>query len=53
MPFGRLWFTGTNAVGNAIDCAKFSADQDAVIRVYDKARKVSETHEQAGDFKEP
>jgi hypothetical protein len=26
---------------------------DAVIRVYDDAGNVIETHEQAGDFKEP
>jgi hypothetical protein len=26
---------------------------DAVIRVYDEAGNVIETHEQAGDFKEP
>ena len=27
--------------------------QDAVIRVYDDAGNVIETHEQVGDFKEP
>jgi hypothetical protein len=26
---------------------------DAVIRIYDNAGNVFETHEQAGDFKEP
>jgi hypothetical protein len=29
-----------------------SRSQDAVIRVYDDAGNVIETHEQAGDFKE-
>ena len=34
--------------------AKFrSRSQDAVIRVYDNAGTVIETHEPAGDFKEP
>jgi hypothetical protein len=28
-------------------------DPDAVIRVYDAAGSVIETHEQAGEFKEP
>jgi hypothetical protein len=30
-----------------------SGSHDAVIRVYDKAGDVIETHEHAGDFKEP
>jgi hypothetical protein len=43
-----------NAVSNAIDYAKFySCSHDAGIRVYDEAGKVIETHEHAGDFKEP
>jgi hypothetical protein len=34
--------------------AKFySRSHDAVIRVYDQAGKVIETHEHAGEFKEP
>jgi hypothetical protein len=38
---------------SAIDYAKFySRSRDAVIRVYDDAGNVIETHEQAGDFKE-
>ena len=37
---------------NAIDYAKFhSRSHDAVIRVYDVAGNVIETHEHAGDFK--
>jgi hypothetical protein len=31
----------------------FSRLADAVIRVYDAAGNVIETHEHAGDFKEP
>ena len=53
LPFGRLWYGEPNAVSNAIDYAKFySRSHDAVIRVYDAAGNVIETHEQAGDFKE-
>ena len=39
-------------IENAIGIAKFfSRSPDAVIRVYDAAGNVIETHEQAGDFK--
>jgi hypothetical protein len=31
---------------------KFSRSHDAVIRVYDEAGKVIETHDHAGDFRE-
>jgi hypothetical protein len=42
-----------NAISNAIGYAKFfSRSHDAVIRVYDDAGNVIETHEHAGDFKE-
>jgi len=52
LPFGRLWYGEPDAVNNAIGYAKFfSRSHDAVIRVYDKAGNVIETHEQAGDFK--
>jgi len=54
LPFGRLWYSGPNAVSNAIDYAKFySRSHDAVVRVYDAVGKVIETHEHKGDFKEP
>jgi hypothetical protein len=40
-------------VSNAIDYTKFrSRLHDAVIRVYDEAGNVIETHEHTGDFKE-
>jgi hypothetical protein len=43
-----------NAINNVIGYAKFySRSHDAVIRVYDAAGNVTETHEHAGDFKEP
>jgi len=39
---------------NAIHYAKFrSRSHDAVIRIYDEAGNVIETHEHKGDFKEP
>jgi hypothetical protein len=38
---------------NAINYAKFySRSQDAVIRVYDEAGNVLETHDHKGEFKE-
>jgi hypothetical protein len=51
LPFGRLLYEDPS---DAIDYAKFySRSHDAVIRVYDKAGNVIETHEHKGDFKEP
>jgi len=51
--FGSLWYAGPNAVSNAIGFAKFfSRSHDPVIRVYDGAGNVIETHEHKGDFKE-
>jgi hypothetical protein len=51
LPFGRLWYVGPNAIENAIGYAKFnSGSHDAVIRVYDAAGNVIDTHEHTGDF---
>jgi hypothetical protein len=45
LPFGRLWYGGPNAASNAVGYAKFySRSHDAVIRVYDQAEKVIDTH---------
>ena len=53
LPFGRLWYDGANAASNAIGYAsQYSRAHDAVIRVYDAAGNVIETHEHAGAFKE-
>ena len=53
LPFGRLSYAGPNAVANAIGYAKHrSRSHHAVIRVYDDAGNVTETHEHKGDFKE-
>jgi hypothetical protein len=54
LPFGALWYTGTNAMNDAIGYAKFYIrSHHAVIRVYDEAGNVIETHEHKDDFKEP
>jgi hypothetical protein len=54
LPFGRLWYGEPDGIANAIGYAKFrSRSHDAVIRVYDEAGSVIETHEHKGDFKEP
>jgi hypothetical protein len=50
LPFDALWYT---KVDHAVGYAQFgSRSRDAVIRVYDEAGNVIETHEHAGDFKE-
>jgi hypothetical protein len=52
LPFGRLWYADPDAVSNAIGYAKFrSRSHDAVIRVYDEAGNVIQTHERKGEFK--
>jgi len=50
LPFGKLWYGEPNAIGYA---KFFSRSHDAVIRVYDSTGNVIETHEHAGEFKEP
>jgi len=53
LPFDSLWYAEPNAVGNAINYEKFlSLSHDAVIRVYDEAGNVIETHQHTGEFKE-
>ena len=51
LPFGRLWYGDANAVGNAVGYAEhFSRSHHAVIRVYDEAGNVIETHGARGRF---
>jgi len=51
LPVGRLWYTKMDyAVGYA---QFYSRSHHSVIRVYDEAGNVIETHEHRGDFKEP
>ena len=53
LAFGRLSYGEQNAISNAIGYAEhFIRSHDAVIRVYDAAGNVIETHEHKGDFKE-
>jgi hypothetical protein len=53
LPFGRLWYDGPSAVSNAVGYAMHrSRSHNAVIRIYDAAGNVIETHEHKGDFKE-
>jgi hypothetical protein len=50
--FGRLWYQGQDAAANAIGYAKFfSRSHDVVIREYDDAGNVIETHEDTGDLR--
>ena len=51
-PFGRLWYAEPDAITNAVGYARFfSRSHDAVIRLYDEAGDVIETHEHTGEFK--
>jgi hypothetical protein len=53
LPFGRLWYGEPDAIRDAIGYAKHrSRSHHAVIRVFDDAGNVIETHEHAGEFKE-
>jgi hypothetical protein len=48
-----LWYAGPTPASDAVNYAKFySRLHDAVIRVYDGAGNVIDTHEHKGDFKE-
>jgi len=51
--FKRLWYDEPNAVESAIGYAEhFSRSHRTVIRDYDGAGNVIETHEHKGDLKE-
>jgi hypothetical protein len=50
LPFGRLWYRGSNAISNA---RFFSRLHGTVMRVFDDSGNVIETHEHVDDFKEP
>jgi hypothetical protein len=48
-----LWYGEPDAIPNAISYAKFrSRSCNAVIRVYDEAGTLIETHEHKGEFGE-
>jgi hypothetical protein len=54
LPFGKLWYAGQMRLPmqSATRCTA-ARSADAVIRVYDDAGNVIETHEHHGEFKEP
>jgi hypothetical protein len=53
LPFGALWYGEPDAIGNAVEYAKFrSRSHDVVIRVYDEAGNVIQMHEHTGEFRE-
>jgi hypothetical protein len=53
LPFRRLWYDEPNAISNAVGYARFfSRSHDAMIRVYDEAGNVIETHEHSAEFKD-
>jgi len=53
LPFGQLLYGGPNAANNAVSYAQFfNRSHNALIRVYDAAGNVIETHKNAGDCKE-
>jgi hypothetical protein len=54
LPDSPMWYRGPKAITDAIGHAKFfNRSHDAVVRIYDQAGNVIETHEQASEFKEP
>ena len=54
LPFGRLWYGEPEAVENAVEYAQFySRSHHAVIKVYDAAGNVFESHEHTRDFMAP
>jgi hypothetical protein len=51
--YGSVWYAGPNAATDAIGYAQHhSRSHDAVIRVYDAAGNLIETHEHSGNFKD-
>jgi len=53
LPFGSLWYEGPDAAANAVHYAQHhSRSHYALIRVYDVAGNLIETHDHKGDFKE-
>ena len=53
LPYSPMWYRGPKAITDAIDHAKFfSRSHDSVVRIYDQAGNVIETHEHASEFKE-
>jgi hypothetical protein len=51
LPLGLLWFEGPEAIGDAVNYARFfSSSHPAIIRVFDESGTLAETLEFAGEF---
>jgi hypothetical protein len=51
LPLGVLWFEGPEAIGDAVNYARFfSRSHPAIIRVFDESGTAVETLEFADDF---
>ena len=54
LPYSPLWYRGSNAIVDAVGCAKsYSRPYPIVIRLYDATDNVIETLHYKSDFKEP
>ena len=53
LPYGPIWYTGPDAVRNAVAYAKYrswSLSHKAIIRVFDESSTVIKTYGHQGDF---
>jgi hypothetical protein len=51
LPFGRLWYSGDDAIENAVSYAEFySRSHAAVIRVFDASGGLLTEYQHAGEF---
>ena len=53
LPYGPIWYTGPDAVHNAVAYAKYrswSLSHKAIIRVFDESNTVIKTYGHQGDF---
>ena len=53
LPYGPIWYTGPDAVRNAVAYAKYlswSLSHKAIIRVFDESSTVTKTYAHQGDF---
>jgi hypothetical protein len=53
LPYGPIWYTGPDAVRNAVAYAKYrswSVSHKAIIRVFDESSTVIKTYGHEGDF---
>jgi hypothetical protein len=53
LPYGPIWYTGPDAVRNAVAYAKYrswSLSHKAIIRVFDESNTVIKTYGHQGDL---